>query len=179
MMQNIREFNGIKPQMGQRVFVDPSAIVTGDVILGDDVSIWPGTSVRGDLLTIKIGARTNIQDNSVIHTTHASQYHPEGHAVTIGEDVTVGHRVILHGCTIEDFCLIGMGSIILDGVVVQKEVLVGAGSLVPQGKVLESGFLYLGSPVKKVRPLTSDEKDFFRYSAKSYVELKNLHLNLK
>lgn len=175
-MVAIRTFNNIAPQLGQGVYVDPSAVVTGAVILGDDVSVWPQVSIRGDLLRIEIGARTNIQDGSILHTTQKSTYNPEGFPLTLGEEVTVGHGVILHGCTIRNLCLIGMGAIVLDGAILEDEVFLGAGSLVPPAKVLESGYLYFGNPVKKVRALNEDEKRFLRFSAQKYVENKNLHL---
>ena len=172
---NIRKFQDHTPQLGKRVFVDPMAVVTGQVELGDDVSIWPCVSVRGDLLKITIGAHSNIQDNSIIHTTHQSRFY-KGHATVIGEDVTVGHSATIHACTIHDRTLIGMGSIVLDGAVVEAEVIVGAGALVPPGKVLQSGYLYVGSPVKQVRKLTQDELDYFAYSAQNYMELKDAHI---
>ena len=177
-MSAIRPFNGHAPVLGQGVFVDPSAVVTGQVYLGNDVSVWPQVSIRGDLLAIRIGARSNIQDGSVLHTTQKSAHAPEGFSLTLGEDVTVGHAVILHGCAIGNRCLIGMGSIVLDGVVIQDEVFLGAGSLVPPGKILESGFLWLGNPVKKIRPLNEEERIFLSVSAKNYIALKNLHLSL-
>ena len=172
----IRSFQGLHPSLGQGVYVAPSAEVIGQVILGDDASIWPFASVRGDMQGITIGARTNIQDGSVLHTTHDSKYFPKGFALTIGNDVTIGHRVILHGCKVNDFCLIGMGSILLDGVIVESDVIVGAGSLVPPGKVLDSGYLWVGSPVVKKRPLKPEEIEFIRYSAKNYVALKDHYL---
>jgi carbonic anhydrase/acetyltransferase-like protein (isoleucine patch superfamily) len=177
MTQAIRTLGKFTPQLAARVFVDPSAVVSGQVFLADDVSVWPQASIRGDLLAIKIGVRTNIQDGTILHTTHASPYNPEGHALTIGADVTVGHGAILHGCTIQDFCLIGMGAIVLDGAMLESEVMLGAGSLVPPGKILKSGFLYFGNPSKQVRPLTLEEKEFLRYSARKYVELKAIHLD--
>lgn len=176
----IRSFNGIQPTLGQNVFIDETAVVTGRVLLGDDASVWPQVSIRGDLMPIEIGARSNIQDNSVLHTSHDSQFSPGGHALKIGEDVTVGHGVILHGCTIGDRVLIGMGSIVLDGVTLEDEVFLAAGSMVPPGKILEGGFLWLGRPAKKIRPLTEEERDFFRYSASHYVSLQKQHQkNLK
>ena len=174
-MQNIRSFGSYFPEIGERVFVDASAVVTGQVVLAEDVSIWPHTSVRGDLLQINIGARSNVQDGCILHTTHASSFNPEGFALSIGIEVTIGHGAILHGCTVHDLCLIGMGVIILDGAVIEREVIVGAGSLVAPGKVLESGFLYLGQPAKKVRALSTSEQEFLRYSASNYVKLKELH----
>lgn len=174
-MKNIRNFEGHIPQLADSVFVDESAVVTGDVIIGDDSSVWPCCSIRGDIHSIRIGARSNIQDGSILHVTHDSEYAPGGNKLTVGDDVTVGHNVVLHACTIEDLCLIGMGSIVLDGAVVQSGAMVGAGSLVPPNKVLEGGYMWLGSPVKKVRELTDKEKAFLEYSAQHYVKLKNRH----
>lgn len=172
----IRSFQGDSPILGKDVFVDDSAVVTGRVELGDDASVWPLVSIRGDLEWIKIGTRTNIQDNSCLHTTHKSRFNPEGAPLTIGDDVTIGHSVTLHGCTIHDRVLIGMNSLVLDKAVVNSDVFVGAHSLVPPGKVLESGYLYMGSPVKQVRALTEKELEFLEYSAENYVNLKNKHM---
>ncbi len=172
----VRSFGKSSPQLGDSVFVDSSAIVIGDVKLGDDSSVWPTAVIRGDIHSINIGARSSIQDGSVVHVTHAGPFNPEGFATTIGNEVTVGHKVMLHGCTIEDRVLIGMGSIVMDGSVVESEVVVGGGSLVPPGQILESGYLYVGSPVKQVRRLTSGEIEFFSYAANKYVELKNRYL---
>ena len=173
---NIRSFQEISPIIGQNVFIDSTAIVIGQVQLGDDCSVWPCTVIRGDENTITIGQRTNIQDGSVLHVNHANQLNPTGDPLIIGNDVTIGHRVVLHGCTIEDECLIGINSVILDKVIIKKHVLIGANSLVPSGKILESGYLYLGSPVKQIRALTDNEIAFFKYSAAHYVELKNKYL---
>ena len=170
-------YQGISPRIGSEVYIHPSASVIGEVELGDEVSVWPGTVIRGDVNFIRIGAGTNVQDSSVLHVSHKSSWDPAGAPLIIGSNVTVGHKVILHGCTIEDESLIGMGSIIMDKVIVQKHVLVGAGSLVPEGKVLESSYLYLGSPAKKIRPLSDKELEHFLYSAKHYIKLKNQYLN--
>lgn len=172
----IRTYQGHTPQLGARAFVDPSAVVIGDVELGDDCSVWPLAVIRGDMHSIRIGARTSIQDGSVLHITHAGPFNPGGYPLHIGEDVTVGHKVTLHGCTIGSRVLVGMGAIIMDGAVVEDEVVIGAGSLVPPGKVLQSGYLYVGSPVKQARPLSDKERAFFTYSAANYVKLKDLHL---
>lgn len=171
----IRRFAQHTPQIAPSAFVDPSAVVIGEVELAEEVSIWPLTTIRGDIHRIQIGARTNIQDGSVLHVTHASEFVPDGFGLSIGDDVTVGHRVVLHGCTIEAACLIGMGSVVLDGAVIQRHALVGAGSLVPPGKIVEGGYLWVGSPVKKIRPLTPQELAYFAYSAHHYVQLKNRH----
>lgn len=171
----IRDHLGKQPQFGNGAYVDEFALVIGDVTLGEDCSIWPMTVVRGDVNTITIGARTNIQDNSVLHVTHDGRYTPGGYALSIGDDVTAGHRVILHACTIGDRCLIGMGSIIMDGAVLEDDVMLAAGSLVPGGKRLAAGYLYRGSPARAVRPLTDDERASLKYSAAHYVEVKNAH----
>lgn len=173
---SIRVYQGINPQLDKDVFVDDTALVLGDVSIGADSSIWPMTVLRGDVNKICIGARTNIQDNSVIHVTHPNEGMPDGHAVLVGDNVTVGHRVILHGCHIGDCCLVGMGSTVMDGAVLEPRVLLGAGSLVSPGKVLTGGYLWLGSPVRKIRPLTDEERQWIDYSAEHYVELKNRHL---
>lgn len=169
---SIRKYLGIVPQLAASAWVDESAVVIGKCQLGEDVGIWPNATLRGDVNDIIIGNRSNIQDGAVVHTTHASEV-SKGSKCIVGQDVTVGHNAVLHGCIIEDECLIGMGAVVLDNAVVQKHVLVGANSLVPPGKVLESGYLYVGSPVKQARPLTDAEKAFFKYSAAHYVKLKN------
>ena len=150
-------------------------MIIGDVEIGIQSSVWPLCVVRGDIHAIRIGERSNIQDGSILHVTHDSEFAPGGFKLTIGNDITVGHNVVLHACTVEDLCLIGMGSVVLDGSVVQSGAMVGAGSLVPPNKVLEGGYMWLGSPVKKVRQLTEKEKAFLSYSAKHYVDLKNRH----
>ena len=172
----IRTYQGVKPQLGEKVFVDASAVVIGDVHLGDDSSVWPLTVIRGDMHRIRIGARTSVQDGSVLHITHAGPFNPDGFPLLIGDDVTIGHKVMLHGCTVGNRILIGMGSTVMDGAVIEDDVILGAGSLVPPGRVLESGFLYVGSPAKQARPLTEKERAFFTYSAANYVRLKDQHL---
>ncbi|MCB5190693.1 gamma carbonic anhydrase family protein [Methylobacillus arboreus] len=169
-------YQGVAPQVGREVYIHPSAVVIGDVVLEDHASVWPGTVIRGDVNHIRIGEGSNIQDGSILHVSHKSSWEPEGCPLIVGRNVTVGHKVILHGCTLEDECLIGMGSIVMDKAVVQKHVLLGAGSLVPEGKVLESGFLYLGSPARKVRALTEKEIAHFTYSAQHYMRLKQHYL---
>jgi carbonic anhydrase/acetyltransferase-like protein (isoleucine patch superfamily) len=172
----IRTYQGITPSLGARVFIDSSAVVIGDVQLGEDSSVWPFALIRGDMHRIRIGARTSVQDGSVLHITHAGPFNPDGFPLIIGDDVTIGHKVTLHGCTLGNRILVGMGSIVMDGAVVQDEVVIGAGSLVPPGKVLESGYLYVGSPVKQARALTDKERAFFTYSAANYVRLKDQHV---
>jgi len=173
---NIMALQGRAPQLGKGVYVHQFASVIGDVILADDVSVWPGTVIRGDVNHIRIGRGTNVQDLSVLHVNHKSAGDPAGAPLIIGDYVTIGHKVILHGCTIEDECLIGMGSIVMDKAIVQKHVLLAAGSLVPEGKVLESGYLYMGSPARKVRALGDKEIAHFMYSAQNYIQLKNQYL---
>lgn len=154
----------------------PAAVVIGKVTIGDDSSVWPTAVVRGDVHSIQIGSRTSIQDGSVLHVTHDGPYAPGGRALIIGSDVTVGHRVTLHACTIGNACLIGMGAILLDNVVTEDFVMIGAGSLVPPGKELKTGGLYVGSPVKRVRDLTEKEIAFLTYSAAHYVKVKDEYL---
>ena len=173
----LRRYKDLFPVIGDRVRIDDSSVIVGDVRLADDVSIWPLVAARGDVNYIQVGARSNIQDGSVLHVTHKSAKNPEGNPLIVGEDVTVGHKVMLHGCTIGNRVLVGMGSILLDGVVVEDDVMIGAGSLVPQHKRLESGYLYLGSPVKQVRPLKEAELEGLRYSANNYVKWKNDYLD--
>jgi carbonic anhydrase/acetyltransferase-like protein (isoleucine patch superfamily) len=172
----MKAFRGHTPTLGARVWIDDSAVVIGDVEIGDDSSVWPLVAIRGDMHRIRIGARTSIQDNSCLHITHASEFKPEGHPLTIGDDVTVGHMSMLHGCTIGSQVVIGMGTTILDGAIIEDQVVIGAGSLVPPGKRLESGFLYMGSPAKAVRPLKESEFAFFKYSGLNYVKLKDEYL---
>lgn len=173
---SIRSFKDITPTLGQRAYVDEAATVIGDVQLGDDSSVWPAAVIRGDMHRIRIGCRTSIQDGSVLHITHASDYNPDGWPLIIGDDVTVGHNVTLHGCTLGNRILVGIGATVMDGVNVEDEVMIGAGSLVPPGKRLASGFLYVGSPCKQARPLKDSERAFFTYSAKNYVGLKDQYL---
>jgi len=172
----IRAHKHHTPVLADRVFVDPSAVVIGDVEIGEDSSVWPLTVIRGDMHRIRIGARTSIQDGSILHITHAGPFNPDGYPLSVGSDVTVGHSVTLHGCTIGDRVLVGMGSMVMDGAVVEDNVVIGAGSLVPPGKVLASGFLYMGSPCKQVRELKEKEMNFFTYTAGNYVKLKDEYL---
>jgi len=170
---SIRNFEEQSPEIDDTAFVDESAVVIGNVSIAADVSVWPLTTIRGDIHSISIGAGSNIQDGSVLHVTHDSEYSPGGFALNIGESVTVGHKVILHACTIGNHCLVGMGSTVLDGAVLEDKVMLGANSLVSPGKRLESGYLYLGSPARQARKLTDEEMQWLEYSANHYVELKN------
>ncbi|SEG57831.1 gamma carbonic anhydrase family protein [Vibrio hangzhouensis] len=172
-MTSIRSYKGISPQLDDSVYIDETSVIVGDVRLGKDASVWPLVAARGDVNHIIIGDRTNIQDNSVLHVTHKNAENPEGYPLIIGSDVTIGHKVMLHGCTIKDRVLVGMGSIVLDGAIIESDVMIGAGSLVPPNKKLESGYLYVGSPVKQARPLTDKERAFLVRSANNYVQNKN------
>ena len=174
---NIRPYKGILPSLGSGIYIDNSAVLVGDISLADDVSIWPLVAARGDVNTITIGSRTNIQDGSVLHVTRKSPSNPQGNPLIIGDDVTVGHKCMLHGCQLGNRILVGMGAIIMDGVVVEDDVFIGAGSLVPPNKTLISGYLYVGNPVKQVRPLKESEANFLKQSAINYVELKNDYLS--
>lgn len=175
-MNNIRRYQAHTPRFGQGCYIDPSATVIGDVVCGDQVSIWPGAVIRGDMHRIRIGDRSNVQDGAVLHITHASDYNPDGWPLEIGEDVTIGHQACLHGCRVGNRVLIGIGAIILDGAVVPDEVVIGAGCLVPPGKQLQSGYLYVGSPCRQARPLSEKECRFFVYSAQNYKKLKDEYL---
>jgi len=175
-MADIRHFENHSPEIADHVYLDPACTVIGDVVIGAHSSVWPGVVIRGDVHHIRIGESTNIQDNSVLHNSHDSEFLPGGSPLIIGDSVTVGHKVILHGCTVGNHCLIGMGAIVMDKAVIEDEVMLGAGSLVPGGKVLESGYLYTGAPAKRSRALTEDEKRYLRYSAGHYVRLANRHL---
>lgn len=172
----IQTYDTITPTLGRKVYVAESAVVIGDVTLGDDVSIWPATVVRGDVNRIEIGAETNIQDGCVLHVTHRSEHMPDGFPLIVGRGVTVGHRVVLHGCTIGDLCLIGIGAIVMDGAVVEDHVMVGAGTLVPPGKRLERGMLYVGAPARVSRALKDAELAFLEKSKDGYVRLKDQYL---
>jgi carbonic anhydrase/acetyltransferase-like protein (isoleucine patch superfamily) len=173
---NIKKFNGLLPKIGNSTYIDDSAVVIGNVTIGDNVSVWPTTVIRGDVESITIGDDTNIQDGSVLHVTHYGKFTDRGYPLVVGKGVTVGHRAILHACTIGDYCLIGMGATIMDDAVVEDYVMIGAGALVPSGKTLTSGHLYLGSPAKLARPLKDSEREFLVYSSQHYVELKNKYL---
>ena len=172
----ISSYLGVKPVLGARVYFHESSQIIGDVTIGDDSSIWCNAVLRGDVNHIVIGKGTNVQDLTMGHVSHKTPAKPEGSPLVIGDYVTVGHSVVLHGCTIGNECLIGMGTIILDDVVIPDHVMIGAGSLVPPGKTLESGMLYVGRPVKAVRVLTPEEIAYLRYSAEHYVELKDDYL---
>ena len=172
----IRSYKGITPTYDNSVYIDESSVLVGDITLGKDSSVWPLVAARGDVNYIRIGERTNIQDGSVLHLTRASKSNPDGYPLIIGDDVTVGHKVMLHGCQLGNRILVGMGAIVMDNAVVEDDVIIGGGSLVPPNKRLESGYLYVGSPVKQARPLTEQERAFLKISADNYVQLKNEYL---
>lgn len=171
----IRAYRGITPRVPASAYVDETALVIGDVELGEDASIWPMAVARGDVQAIRIGPGTNIQDGSVLHVTHDSEYAPGGTPLTIGRYVTVGHRAILHACRVGDRCLIGMGAVVLDGAELGAGLMLGAGALVPQGRRLDGGWLYVGAPAKKLRALEPQEREYLEYSARHYVRLKDWH----
>ncbi|GAB3001499.1 gamma carbonic anhydrase family protein [Psychrosphaera aestuarii] len=175
-MRNIKSYKNITPTIKESCYIDDSAVLYGDIKLGEDVSVWPLVAARGDVNTISIGARTNVQDGSVLHVTRKSKSNPTGNPLIIGEDVTIGHKAMLHGCELGNRILVGMGAIIMDGVVVGDDVIIGAGSLVPPNKKLESGYLYVGNPVKQARPLKEDERAFLTISSSNYVLLKNEYI---
>ena len=172
-VNHLRSYQGIFPTLGSNIYIDQSAVILGDITLANDVSIWPLVAARGDVNTMTIGARTNVQDGTVLHVTRRSENNPNGNPLHIGADVTIGHKCMLHGCTLGDRILVGMGAIIMDGAVIEDDVFIGAGSLVPPNKTLESGYLYVGNPIKKIRPA------FLKQSAINYVELKNDYLKEK
>lgn len=176
MNDSIRSFQDKTPTLGQRVYIDPKSVVIGDVHLGDDVSVWPMAVIRGDVHSIIIGHFCSIQDGAVLHVTHDGPYTPGGHPLVLGQGITIGHQAVLHACTIDDYCLIGMGALILDAVHIHHHVMVAAGALVPPGKVLKSGYLYVGNPVQAVRKLTKQEIERLEYSAHHYVRLKDKYL---
>ena len=172
----IREFEGIRPAIGDECFIADSAEIIGDVVIGKHSSVWPMSVLRGDVNRIRIGSHTNIQDGSVLHVSHAGEFNPQGAPLIVGDRVTVGHQVLLHACRIGNECLIGMGSIVMDDCIVEDRVMIGAGSLLPPGKRLESGYLYLGNPCRRLRALSDRELEYLAYSAEHYVRLKNRHL---
>ena len=172
----ISNYLAISPVIGDRIYLHPSCQVIGDVTIGDDSSVWCNTVLRGDVNRSVVGRGSNVQDQSMGHVSHKTPAKPEGSPLIIGDYVTIGHSVILHGCTVGNECLIGMGSIIMDDVVIPDHVMIGAGSLISPGKTLESGMLYMGRPAKLVRALTEDEIEYLRYSAEHYMRVKNNYL---
>ena len=176
MEVNLRKYTEHRPHIADRVYIDPAAVVIGQVTLGQDVSVWPMAVIRGDVHEIVIKERCNVQDGSVLHVTHDGIYSPGGHGLYLDEGVTVGHKAILHGCRIGKHCLIGMGAIVMDGVVIEDHVIIAAGALVPPGTRVPSGTLWRGSPAREARMLTDKEKEQLVYSADHYVRMKNRYL---
>ncbi len=176
MTINIRAYKGISPTIGEQVYIDSSSVLVGDVSIAAHASIWPLVAARGDVNHIIIGERSNIQDGTVLHVTRKSEHKPDGYPLIIGDDVTVGHHCMLHGCSLGNRILVGMGAIIMDGVIVEDDVFIGGGTLVPPNKTLKSGYLYVGNPAKQVRPLKESELAFLKQSALNYVALKNDYL---
>ncbi|PKI01147.1 gamma carbonic anhydrase family protein [Glaciecola sp. 33A] len=172
----IRSYRNITPTFDNSVYIDDSAVLVGDIVLGEQSSIWPLVAARGDVNVIRIGQRTNVQDGSVLHVTRRTKQNPTGFPLIIGDDVTVGHKCMLHGCELGNRILVGMGAIIMDGAIVQDDVFIGAGSLVAPNKILESGYLYVGNPALKKRPLKDSEMAFLKQSAVNYVELSREYL---
>jgi carbonic anhydrase/acetyltransferase-like protein (isoleucine patch superfamily) len=168
----IRPYRGILPTLGPGAWVDETAVVIGDVELGADVSVWPLVLIRGDVNRIRIGARSNVQDGSIIHVSRPFPGNDAGWSTILGEDVVVGHKAALHGCRIADRVLVGIGAIVLDGVVVESEVIIGAGAVVTPGKVLESGYLYVGNPARRSREITPQERARIPKMTRDYVTLK-------
>lgn len=177
-MNTIRTYRGTAPELGARVYVDPAATVIGKVKLADDVSIWPGAVLRGDVESIEVGARSNIQDGSIVHVTHAGPYTAGGFPCRIGADVTIGHAAVIHACTLEDCCLVGMNATVLDGAVIGRHAMVAAGALVAPGKRVGEGELWVGNPARLARKLSDEEIEQLRYSAQHYVELKDQYLQM-
>ena len=173
---DIFRFVEARPRLGGDVYIHPQSHVSGSVILGDDVSVWPMAVIRGDVNDIFVGDRCNIQDGAILHVSHKGPWAPEGAPLIMGADVTVGHGARLHGCTIEDCCLIGMGAIVLDGAVLSAGSLIAAGAVVAPGTIVPSGTLWRGNPARMARELTERESDLLQYSASHYVKLKNKYL---
>ncbi|WP_242112025.1 gamma carbonic anhydrase family protein [Luteimonas aquatica] len=174
---NLRPYRDKRPVLGARAYLDPAATLIGDVVLGEDVSVWPQTVIRGDVNFVRIGDRTNVQDGTVVHVSHDGPHAKlGGFATVVGADVTIGHKAVIHACRIEDAVLIGMGAVVLDGAVVRRHGFVGAGALIAPGKVVGEGELWLGNPARKVRMLSEAEIDALYYSAKHYVRLKDEYL---
>ena len=174
-MADIRTYEGRRPQVAGDAWIDPTAVLIGDVRIGPRSSLWPMCVVRGDLHRIEIGSDTNIQDGSILHVSHDSRFQPGGSPLVIHDRVTVGHQVVLHACEIRECCLVGIGARVLDRAVLEPRTLLGAGSLVPPKRVLEGGYLWVGSPARRVRPLTDKELEYLEYSAAHYVRLAKRH----
>lgn len=175
---SIRSHQGSTPQLADHVFVDATAVVIGDVVIGQESSVWPQAVIRGDIHRIRIGQRTSVQDGAVLHVTHAGPFNPDGYPLLVGNEVTIGHKAVLHGCTLGNQVLVGIGAIVMDGAVVEDQVVIAAGSLVPPGKILPSGQLYMGSPARPARALTAEELRYFAYTANYYAQLAGRYRNV-
>ena len=173
---SVKPYQGRLPAIGERAWLDPLCVVVGDVELGDDVSVWPFAAIRGDVHWIRVGARTNVQDNAVLHVTHDGRYTPGGFPLEVGSDVTIGHAAILHGCRVGDGCLVGMGAVVMDGAVLEDGCMVAAGAVVTPGTVVRAGTLVRGNPAREARPLSDEEREMIRYNAAHYVRLKDRYL---
>ena len=178
-MTALRPFLDKHPSLGQRVYIDPACTVIGEVERGDDVSVWPGTVIRGDVNHIHIGARTNVQDGTVIHVSHDSPYNKGGYPTLVGEGVTIGHGCIIHACSIGDYCLIGMGACILDGAVIEANAFIAAGAVIGPGKRVRSGELWAGNPARLMRQLSEKDIEGLRYSADHYVRVKDQYRGMQ
>ena len=174
-MSNLRPFGGKTPALGSGAWVDPLALVVGDVTLGADSSVWPMAVVRGDVHWIRVGRSCNIQDGAVLHVSHDGPHLPGARPLVLGDALTVGHQSVLHGYEVGDHCLIGIGARVLDGAVVAPHTLLGAGSLVPPGRHLDGGYLWVGAPVRRLRALSDEEVAYLEYSATHYVGLARRH----
>jgi len=166
----LRTIDGHTPMLGRGVFLAETCAVIGDTVIGDESSIWYSTVLRGDVMPIRVGARTSIQDGTIVHVTSGFS------GTTIGDDCTIGHAAIIHACTVEDFCLIGMGAILLDGARIGRGSLVGAGALVTPGTDIPPGSLVIGSPARVKRPINDKEREQIDYGAKHYVDLARAYL---
>ncbi len=175
MSKNIRSYLEQTPTIDSSCYVDEMSVIIGAVTLAENISVWPFAVIRGDVNSISIGKNSNIQDHAMLHVSHKTAEKPNGSPLVIGEEVTIGHHVTLHGCQIGNRVLVGIQTIVLDDVVIEDNVMIGAGSLVPPRKRLESGYLYVGQPVQKVRPLTEKELAFLSYSAQHYVKVASNH----
>lgn len=172
----IRSYKSKSPTIAKHCYVDASSVLVGDVECAEHVSIWPLVAARGDVNYIRIGARTNIQDGTVLHVSRVSELNPHGYPLIIGADVTIGHKCMLHGCILGNRILVGMGTIIMDGAIVEDDVFIGAGTLVPPNKILKSGYLYKGNPAQQARPLKESEVAFLKQSALNYIKLKDEYI---
>lgn len=174
-MADIRPYLDTRPDIHPNTYLDRMATIIGDVTLSENTSVWPFAVIRGDVNCIEVGKGTNIQDHAMLHVSHKNSAKPEGSPLCIGEYCTIGHRVTLHGCTLGNHVLVGIGSVVLDDAIVDDNVIIGAGSLVPPRKKLVGGYLYMGSPVQAVRPLTEEELQFLHYSAEHYIRVMHHH----